>query len=326
MSDLFDEAGEAEAAVPAVAAEEAAPARRRPGRPRKTRPVAEGEKSPKRVTIKRKPKVTVKAAPAQAEAEVKESPAEAAAPAAMEIQEIPAETIADEPVAQESNPESDGSAPVPEEADAASAEAEDNGQRYRDERFDRNGYRQNRRDKHMRNNSRGRKEEYPPEVNLDEHPDAPQLFISVLTALQQIRKRWRRTILHEFSGGRHGTLSARQRHPLHPQQPGRVGQPGYPAVQRRTVRSASGAAFQRGGGIHERPAQRLRFLLLPLQRVGQTGRGNAGRNVSGDCAVPRAGARHCPPCRGDEDECPRCTGGNGIPRQQHRRGLDSIPH
>ena len=183
MSDLFDEAGEAEAAVPAVAAEEAAPARRRPGRPRKTRPVAEGEKSPKRVTIKRKPKVTVKAAPAQAEAEVKESPAEAAAPAAMEIQEIPAETIADEPVAQESNPESDGSAPVPEEADAASAEAEDNGQRYRDERFDRNGYRQNRRDKHMRNNSRGRKEEYPPEVNLDEHPDAPQLFISVLTAL-----------------------------------------------------------------------------------------------------------------------------------------------
>ena len=55
MSDLFDEAGEAEAAVPAVAAEEAAPARRRPGRPRKTRPVAEGEKSPKRVTIKRKP-------------------------------------------------------------------------------------------------------------------------------------------------------------------------------------------------------------------------------------------------------------------------------
>ena len=34
MSDLFDEAGEAEAAVPAVAAEEAAPARRRPGRRR----------------------------------------------------------------------------------------------------------------------------------------------------------------------------------------------------------------------------------------------------------------------------------------------------
>ena len=55
------------------------------------------------------------------------------------------------------------------------------------------------------------------------------------------------------------------------------------------------------------------FYYYRYSEWGKRAAENAGRNVSGDCAVPRAGACHRPPCGGDEDECPRRAGGDGIP-------------
>ena len=164
MSETFEELDAAEAA----ASVEAKPAKRRPGRPRKARPEDEGEKKP-RVTIKRKARVTVKGsedAAAQAdvvEAPVKEEPMqEAAAPEAVET-EPASENAADEAA----QPQEEGS-DRPQQAE----------KRY-DDRFH-----SGRRDKRMKNNGKRRpNEEYQPEINIDEHPDAPQLFISVLTAL-----------------------------------------------------------------------------------------------------------------------------------------------
>ena len=164
MSETFEELDAAEAA----ASVEAKPAKRRPGRPRKARPEDEGEKKP-RVTIKRKARVTVKGsedAAAQAdvvEAPVKEEPMqEATAPEAVET-EPASENAADEAA----QPQEEGS-DRPQQAE----------KRY-DDRFH-----SGRRDKRMKNNGKRRpNEEYQPEINIDEHPDAPQLFISVLTAL-----------------------------------------------------------------------------------------------------------------------------------------------
>ena len=60
--------------------------------------------------------------------------------------------------------------------------AQDNRQAQDGRKYD-DRYHSGRRDKRIKNGKRRPMEEYPPEINLDEHPEAPQLFISVLTAL-----------------------------------------------------------------------------------------------------------------------------------------------
>ena len=186
MSDLFDETGMAENA--AAVTEEAKPARKRPGRPRKAKTIDEGEKKP-RVTIKRKtrPKVSVKSAE-EIEAVAAEDPEAVEVPVENVVPEEPqAEVPQPQPFVEaepqkEENPEAESSE---ENADDASQDKGQYERRY-DDRF------HNRRDKRMKNNGKRRPvEDFQPEINMDEHPDAPQLFISVLTALHidELRER-----------------------------------------------------------------------------------------------------------------------------------------
>ena len=186
MSDLFDETGMAENA--AAVTEEAKPARKRPGRPRKAKTIDEGEKKP-RVTIKRKtrPKVSVKSAE-EIEAVAAEDPEAVEVPVENVVPEEPqAEIPQPQPFVEaepqkEENPEAESSE---ENADDASQDKGQYERRY-DDRF------HNRRDKRMKNNGKRRPvEDFQPEINMDEHPDAPQLFISVLTALHidELRER-----------------------------------------------------------------------------------------------------------------------------------------
>ena len=198
MSDLFDETAEAAAAAETATVSEAAPAKRRPGRPRKNKVAAATETAPKRVTIKRKPRVTVKKVSGTAVQDemVQESiPASEVVADPAVTEQSPVQDNAEIPSFEEIGAPEEGFQSVQEDGADVQGEgaADAEGQKVRDEKFDRNGYRQNRRDKHQRNNSRNRKEELPPEINLDEHPDAPQLFISVLTALHldQLRDRAR---------------------------------------------------------------------------------------------------------------------------------------
>ena len=182
MSDLFDETGEVVMPEP----EEAKPAKRRPGRPRKAKP-AEGAAKP-RVTIKRKPRVSVKSAEdieAAAAADTSELP-EPVQPVVEEVaeespkQDIPEEEIPAQPGTEEA------------EETASDEDGEQTRPQY-ERRFD-DRYHNNRRDKRMKNNGKRRTpEDFQPEINLDEHPDAPQLFISVLTALHidELRNRAR---------------------------------------------------------------------------------------------------------------------------------------
>ena len=183
MSDLFDE--EAGAAV-AAAVEEAKPAKRKPGRPRKAKPADEESRKP-RVTIKKRTRVTVKsadeaAAPAPVEETVEASPEQ-------DVQETVAEAASDAtPSASVEQPMAAGQE---EGAGEDEEEAGEERQQYGARRYD-DRYHNGRRDKRMKNNGKRRlPEDFQPEINLDEHPDAPQLFISVLTALHidELRER-----------------------------------------------------------------------------------------------------------------------------------------
>ena len=173
MSDQFDETGASEMPAP----EELKPAKRRPGRPRKTE-TEDGDKKP-RVTIKRKPRVTMKSQEKTEESAAPEMPE----PAAETFDEAPVQDvqIQAEPAAEEAD-----EAPS-QEGDAEAVPSDENSQqrpqfeRRYDDRFH-NG--SGRRDKRMKNNGKRRmNEDFQPEINMDEHPDAPQLFISVLTTL-----------------------------------------------------------------------------------------------------------------------------------------------
>ncbi len=161
MSETLEES------VPASVTEEA-PAAKKRGRPRKN---PEGK-----VTIRRKKKVTVVSTPAEEES--------VAAPAP--------DAVAEEPQAPQPEPSPASEPEAVQEAAPAPVEEEPSGDesaktegRRPEPREHRNEYRKDKRDKFQRGQRNGRKplEELPPEVNLDEHPDAPQLFISVLTAL-----------------------------------------------------------------------------------------------------------------------------------------------
>ena len=165
--------------------------------PRGRKPKAASESPKRKITIKKRTRVTVRKQNDDAA-----SPAEtAAAEDTPEVQEetafipesVEAEAAADAPAPEEASiipedmaPGVAGSAPAEEEVQEAEAKS------YPAEKADRD-YRGHR-DKRMKNGKNRRAvEELPPEINIDEHPDAPRLYISVLTALHldQLRDRAR---------------------------------------------------------------------------------------------------------------------------------------
>ncbi len=77
--------------------------------------------------------------------------------------------------AEEASSDGGRSAVADSESDEEKAES--------DERRDGGRNRFSKKDKYKNKKERKKEEDIPPEINLDEHPDAPQLFISVLTAL-----------------------------------------------------------------------------------------------------------------------------------------------
>lgn len=134
-------------------------------------------------------------------------------PRKKKTEEVPAELPAEEsatpltevPIETATPVSSETVAPVPAESDtaeatlpAATAESDVVEQKPSLETAERSEYPEGgkrdkflKRDKYKNRKERKPQEEIPPEVNLDEHPDAPQLFVSVLTALplEAIRNR-----------------------------------------------------------------------------------------------------------------------------------------
>lgn len=158
-------------------------------------PVAEGEKPrQKKSSNKRQPKKAQGGDKKNSKA--KKPAAEEAKTDEAEPQEVPAvensqevastenaEVQVEETVAQtEGEAPAEGAAQEGQTAGEEKAEGgEENGG---EKRQDRNRFNRNDRNSKFKNRKDRRQvEELPPEVNLDEHPDAPQLFISVLTTL-----------------------------------------------------------------------------------------------------------------------------------------------
>ena len=121
-----------------------------------------------------------------------------------EIEEIQEkDEIVDSPISQEEESvREENSDNPPQEPQTADNQSPDNQTGSEERPFD-GDRRQDRRDRFNRNDNRNNKfknkkdrrplEDLPPEINLDENPDAPRLFISVLTALslEQVRARAR---------------------------------------------------------------------------------------------------------------------------------------
>ncbi len=133
----------------------------------------------------------------EAELPLFESSVETTSPDTPSVEEKPSEDIS--PVVEEKKEETP-SLPVEEvkeEGETKSAEeATSDGERSAvsdseseeerseiDDRRDSGRNRFSKKDKYKNKKERKKEEDIPPEINLDEHPDAPQLFISVLTAL-----------------------------------------------------------------------------------------------------------------------------------------------
>ena len=130
-----------------------------------------------------------------------------------EAEEPIAEVVAEEPAAEapissnESEPEialvadaventegAEPQAPAESEEDKSEDEQDkaEESEEGKGERFQRNNRKDNRNNNKNKNkNQKREKEELPPEINLDENPDAPKLFISVLTELpiEELRRR-----------------------------------------------------------------------------------------------------------------------------------------
>ena len=114
--------------------------------------------------------VTVQEAPSAAEST---APVEAAPASAVEA---PAEAVKTE-AAPETPAE--GAEAHAEKAEGETADTEEKAEGQNGQKRDRFS----KKDKFKNKKDRRPQEDIPPEVNLDEHPDAPQLFVSVLTAL-----------------------------------------------------------------------------------------------------------------------------------------------
>ncbi len=122
---------------------------------------------------------------------VEESPA----PETVAVTEAPAESVTETPIEEVAPAPLEGEttavpAPVTESETVEEKTTSDPAER---SEYSEGGRRDkfSKRDKYKNKKERKPQEEIPPEVNLDEHPDAPQLFVSVLTALplEAIRNR-----------------------------------------------------------------------------------------------------------------------------------------
>ena len=152
-------------------------------RARKPRTAAAGEGPKRKITIKKRTKVTVRKDESAGTAD-EETTADSAGPVPEPSEPVQAEPVvsAEEiPAAAEAGTDGDGEGA--DEASEAKTAVQDKGER---------DFRSHR-DKRMKNGKGRRMEELPPEVNIDEHPDAPRLYISLLTALplDQLRTRAR---------------------------------------------------------------------------------------------------------------------------------------
>ena len=184
MSDYIEETDGVPSENVAGDSTEQKPARSPRGRKPRTAASADGAK--RKITIRKRTKVTVR----KSEEESSE-PAEQVEMPFIEVAEnIP------EPIQEES---AEGAVPADEAVAAAEAPAEAQPATEETESRPPQGERverdfRNHRDKRMKNGKNRRAmEELPPEVNIDEHPDAPRLYISLLTALplDQLRARAR---------------------------------------------------------------------------------------------------------------------------------------
>ncbi len=113
---------------------------------------------------------------------VEEKPSEDISPVVEEKKEetpsLPVEEVKEEgetKSAEEATTDGERSAVSDSESDEEKSEIDD--------RRDSGRNRFSKKDKYKNKKERKKEEDIPPEINLDEHPDAPQLFISVLTAL-----------------------------------------------------------------------------------------------------------------------------------------------
>ena len=184
MSDYIEETDGVPSENVAGDSTEQKPARSPRGRKPRTAASADGAK--RKITIRKRTKVTVR----KSEEESSE-PAEQVEMPFIEVAENIPEPIQEES-AEGAVPadEAVAAAEAPAEAQPATEEAESRPQQ--GERVERDF--RNHRDKRMKNGKNRRAmEELPPEVNIDEHPDAPRLYISLLTALplDQLRARAR---------------------------------------------------------------------------------------------------------------------------------------
>ena len=184
MSDYIEETDGVPSENVAGDSTEQKPARSPRGRKPRTAASADGAK--RKITIRKRTKVTVR----KSEEESSE-PAEQVEMPFIEVAENIPEPIQEES-AEGAVPadEAVAAAEAPTEAQPATEEAESRPQP--GERGERDF--RNHRDKRMKNGKNRRAmEELPPEVNIDEHPDAPRLYISLLTALplDQLRARAR---------------------------------------------------------------------------------------------------------------------------------------
>ena len=206
MSDYIDE-NDGVPSVPAVEEAVEQPAAK-PHRGRK--PKAASENNAKRkITIKKRTRVTVrksKEEDSDAEDIQAAMPPELPAVASQDAEPQGMETVpvlsAEEPEADEAPAISDSIIPddmvpgIVESVPAETPETEESGEteskQSANDRYERDF--RTHRDKRMKNGKNRRPvEELPPEINIDEHPDAPRLYISVLTALHldQLRDRAR---------------------------------------------------------------------------------------------------------------------------------------
>ena len=175
------------------------------------KPVSESDntekKDVKKPVKKSSPKKPSQRAPRKKKAETEKTEEEISSPAA-EIEkepEMPAlteEIKAEAPTSiEESNEAIAEAAPVEategsisQDSQEKADEASDDASEAKGDRYQRNNN-NNRKDrnnaKNKGKNQKREKEELPPEVNLDENPDAPKLFISVLTELpiEELRRR-----------------------------------------------------------------------------------------------------------------------------------------
>ncbi len=176
-------AEEAPSDAPVVKAEEAAAEpviekeEKKPSHPKsQKKPHSSSHKDTKKKKESAEPDLFDVAEVAVQEALAAGNPAPAEAAPAQTV-EAPAEAVKAEAAAPET-PAETAEAPA-EKAEGETAESEEKTEGQNGQKRDRFS----KKDKFKNKKDRRPQEDIPPEVNLDEHPDAPQLFVSVLTAL-----------------------------------------------------------------------------------------------------------------------------------------------